>query len=49
MKFMDEQMKNCRLDNTSAEVITSQPQGIGNITNLNKYVHLSGMVVLFLK
>lgn len=47
MQCMDEQMKNARLDNKSAEVITSQPQGIGNITNLNKYVFLSGNFCVF--
>uniref|UniRef100_A0A1I7WZ88 Autophagy-related protein 2 n=1 Tax=Heterorhabditis bacteriophora TaxID=37862 RepID=A0A1I7WZ88_HETBA len=43
IKFMDEQMKNCQQEGKSAETITSQPQGMGSITNLNKFLNIKGV------
>ncbi|CAI5453924.1 unnamed protein product [Caenorhabditis angaria] len=43
IRFMDEQMRACQQDQQSAENITSQPHGIGNITNLNKFVTIDGL------
>lgn len=40
---MDEQMRNCQQEGRSAETITSQPQGMGSIANLNKFIDMSGM------
>ncbi|CAJ0609902.1 unnamed protein product [Cylicocyclus nassatus] len=43
VSFMDEQMRNCQQEGRSAETITSQPQGMGSIANLNKFIDMSGV------
>ncbi|KJH43951.1 hypothetical protein DICVIV_10035 [Dictyocaulus viviparus] len=42
IRFMDEQMRNCQQEGSSTETITSQPQGMGSIANLNKFMDISG-------
>ncbi|PAV92130.1 hypothetical protein WR25_26401 [Diploscapter pachys] len=44
-QFLDEQMHNCMQDRQDLNTITSQPQGIGSVTNLNKYITLSGVTM----
>ncbi|KAK6032630.1 ATG protein [Ostertagia ostertagi] len=45
VRFMDEQMRNCQQEGRSAETITSQPQGMGSIANLNKFMDMSGVEI----
>ncbi|RCN53519.1 ATG protein [Ancylostoma caninum] len=45
VRFMDEQMRNCQQEGRSAETITSQPQGMGSIANLNKFIDMSGVEI----
>ncbi|KHJ95703.1 hypothetical protein OESDEN_04346 [Oesophagostomum dentatum] len=45
VRFMDEQMRNCQREGKSAETITSQPQGMGSIANLNKFIDMSGVEI----
>ncbi|VDO44022.1 unnamed protein product [Haemonchus placei] len=49
VRFMDEQMRNCQQEGRSAETITSQPQGMGSIANLNKFMDMSGIGLRFIQ
>ncbi|KAJ1355427.1 hypothetical protein KIN20_012824 [Parelaphostrongylus tenuis] len=43
--FVDEQMRNCQQEGRSTETITNQPQGMGSIANLNKFMDISGLEI----
>uniref|UniRef100_A0A0K0DNL6 Autophagy-related protein 2 n=1 Tax=Angiostrongylus cantonensis TaxID=6313 RepID=A0A0K0DNL6_ANGCA len=45
VRFIDEQMRNCQQEGGSTETITNQPQGMGSIANLNKFMDISGLEV----
>ncbi|CAD6188733.1 unnamed protein product [Caenorhabditis auriculariae] len=45
IQFMDEQMRACEQEHQSSDSITSQPHGIGNITNLNKFLVINGVTM----
>lgn len=43
ISFMDEQMKTIYQENVSTNLVLTQPHGIGNITNLNKFLIVQGV------